>query len=388
MTPNIDRTAYAKQLDAAGNLPDILQSVNPAGFAQAGKLAPFTDDELKNFIAPKAGAIGGKVYQLPYNTQVIPVVYYNKDLFAKAGITAPPKTYQELLDISKKLKDGGTTPFIVGGGGADTWADMYPLTGTVATDVYKKTPDWLLQRAQGKVKFTDPDFVAAAKKIEDLAKNEYIDPAGLSQVLRRHRAGLPRRQGRHVPHGLLVRHLGRRQQAGLRDRRLPLADRRRLPGHADLHRRWHPGERDREERRAGQEVGPGVRRGQGEQRRVRPQAPTARSRRSRATPRPPTWGPVYNATVEIYQKGMADGSIFDAFSQEAGDGALPPGLADKAALGVQDLITGKKNAQQFAEFLDDEYAKGEHRSLTSMLQQTRHRGARVGAPRAVGRPVP
>ncbi|MCW2882365.1 MAG: extracellular solute-binding protein family 1, partial [Sphaerisporangium sp.] len=39
VSPNVDRTGYAKQLDASGHLPDILQSVNPAGFAEAGKLA-------------------------------------------------------------------------------------------------------------------------------------------------------------------------------------------------------------------------------------------------------------------------------------------------------------------------------------------------------------
>ena len=30
-------------------------------------------------------------------------MYYNKDMFAKAGITAPPKTIDELTDDAKKL---------------------------------------------------------------------------------------------------------------------------------------------------------------------------------------------------------------------------------------------------------------------------------------------
>ncbi|WP_285591033.1 extracellular solute-binding protein [Herbidospora sp. NBRC 101105] len=355
VTPNIDRTAYAKQLDAAGNLPDILQSVNPAGFAQAGKLAPFTDDELKNFIAPKAGAIGGKVYQLPYNTQVIPVVYYNKDMFAKAGITQTPTTYQELLDISKKLKDGGVTPFIVGGGGADTWADMYPLTGTVATDVYKKTPDWLLQRAQGKVKFTDPDFVAAAKKIEDLAKNEYIDPAGLSRSYADTEQAFRDGKGAMYPMGSWFATSADANKPSFEVGAFPWPTDDGSPvtptftgggtlvsataKNVELAKKWALAfDEDKENNDAFVKADGSI--------------PAIKG----YTP-PADMGPVYNATVAIYQKGMQEGSIYDAFSQEAGDGALPPGLADKAALGVQDLITGKKNAQQFAEFLDDEYAK-------------------------------
>ncbi|WSA04225.1 extracellular solute-binding protein [Streptomyces sp. NBC_00841] len=94
---------------------------------------------------------------------------------------APPKTYQDLLDDCAKLKAKGINPFVVGGGGKDTWADMYPLIGAVATDTYKQTPDWLTRKAKGSVKFTDPAFTKAARKVSDLAKKGYIDTAGLSR---------------------------------------------------------------------------------------------------------------------------------------------------------------------------------------------------------------
>ncbi|TBL78617.1 ABC transporter substrate-binding protein [Paenibacillus thalictri] len=38
-------------------------------------------------------------------------VLYNKDLFAKAGIQAVPKTWNEFLDAQEKLKKSGVTPF-------------------------------------------------------------------------------------------------------------------------------------------------------------------------------------------------------------------------------------------------------------------------------------
>ncbi|WP_155360087.1 ABC transporter substrate-binding protein [Acrocarpospora macrocephala] len=355
VTPNVDRTAYAKQLDAAGNLPDILQSVNPAGFAEAGKLAPFTPEELANFTAPAAGAIDGKVYQLPYNTQVIPVVYYNKDQFSKAGITATPTTYQELLDASAKLKKAGFTAMIVSGGGADTWADMYPLTGTVATDVYKKTPDWLVQRRTGAVKFSDPDFVKAAGKIADLAKNGYIDKAGLSRSYADGEQAFRDGKGAMYPMGSWFATSADNNKPSFEIGAFPWPSDDGSPvtptftgggtlvsssaKNVELAKKWALAfDEDKENNDAFVKADGSI--------------PAIKGYV------PPTdMGPVYQATVAIYDQGMKDGSIVNAFSQEAGDASLPPGLADAAATAVQDLITGKKTAEEFAAYLDEQYAK-------------------------------
>jgi raffinose/stachyose/melibiose transport system substrate-binding protein len=41
-------------------------------------------------------------------------IMYNKDLLAKVGATAPPKTWSEFLALCKKLKDAGIQPFYEG----------------------------------------------------------------------------------------------------------------------------------------------------------------------------------------------------------------------------------------------------------------------------------
>lgn len=43
----------------------------------------------------------GKVYGLPkdYNTLVL---FYNKEMFKQAGLTQPPKTWQDLKEYAKK----------------------------------------------------------------------------------------------------------------------------------------------------------------------------------------------------------------------------------------------------------------------------------------------
>lgn len=49
------------------------------------------------------------------NGQAGAAVFYNKELFAKAGIESPPTTYEELVDAADKLVDAGITPIEFGG---------------------------------------------------------------------------------------------------------------------------------------------------------------------------------------------------------------------------------------------------------------------------------
>ncbi|MCA0758228.1 ABC transporter substrate-binding protein [Paenibacillus sp. N4] len=62
--------------------------------------------------------IDGKTYGMPYNYEGYGFIY-NKDLFAKAGIGTPPKTFSELRTAVEKLHAAGILPFEVGY--ADSW---------------------------------------------------------------------------------------------------------------------------------------------------------------------------------------------------------------------------------------------------------------------------
>src|SRR5688500_6567065 len=59
VSPTQDRTAYAKQLRTSNQFPDVLLAVSPAGFAEAGDLYAWKDEELKDFEFPKNGAVKG-----------------------------------------------------------------------------------------------------------------------------------------------------------------------------------------------------------------------------------------------------------------------------------------------------------------------------------------
>ncbi|OAM73040.1 ABC transporter substrate-binding protein [Devosia elaeis] len=100
---------------ATGNAPDIVSFDNPdfALFSSRGAMLDITDRVANSEIVGKAqyfdGPLNsvtwdGKLYGLPKYTDTIGL-FYNKDLFAKAGITEPPSTWTELADAAAKLTD-------------------------------------------------------------------------------------------------------------------------------------------------------------------------------------------------------------------------------------------------------------------------------------------
>ncbi|MEU1943137.1 extracellular solute-binding protein [Streptomyces sp. NPDC020125] len=354
VSPSADRTGYAKQLDSTGQFPDVMIGLNPAGFAEAGKLAQWSDNELAKYVEPRANTYDGKVYQLPYAAQAT-FVYYNKSAFAKAGIDAPPRTYDELLDDSAKLKAKGINPFVVGGGGKDSWADMFPLICTVATDVYKKTPDWLSQRSAGKVKFTDQAFVAAAQKVVDLADKGYMDRAGLSRSYADTEQAFRDGKGAMYPMGSWF--------SASADAKKPSFDTGVFAWPTDQ----------------GSSALPGV---TGGGMTVSSKAPDVKLAKKWAkafmedeknlnaavkadgliidikgyTP-PDNMGPVYKEGLAAFRNSQKSDGVVNSFSQETGDGSLPPGLADKAAAGVQKLLSGGMTAEQFGAYMDSQWDK-------------------------------
>jgi multiple sugar transport system substrate-binding protein len=122
----IERTFYSfgdirQQLlvgSIAGNTPDIVLVDNPdhQALAAAGVLADITEyveewgqaDQF--FDGPLASVVyNGRYYGLPQNSNTL-ALYYNKEMFAAAGIEQPPATWEELYEVAKRL----TTPNVRG----------------------------------------------------------------------------------------------------------------------------------------------------------------------------------------------------------------------------------------------------------------------------------
>ena len=174
--PTTDRDTYAKTLLQSGEFPDLLQSITPSLYTSAGLLTPYPASWINaNFILPND--IKGNDYIPPTNSQIIPLVYYNKAMFAKAGAT-PPATWAEFMADCAKLKAAGMVPIELGG--HDSFAAAMPLTGALSADILGSDPNWIQQRYAGTVKFADPNVVAAATKMRTLVTSGYFEPDALS----------------------------------------------------------------------------------------------------------------------------------------------------------------------------------------------------------------
>lgn len=98
---------------ATGNAPDIVSLDNPdfALFSSRGAFLDITDMAAQSdIINPEAYFDGplnsvswdGRLYGVPKYTDTIGV-FYNKDMFAEAGITEPPMTWAQYEDYASRL---------------------------------------------------------------------------------------------------------------------------------------------------------------------------------------------------------------------------------------------------------------------------------------------
>lgn len=138
-------------------------------YVKAGNMLPIDEyltDDIKSKLVPgtiEGCVFDGKTYSLP-STTFIASLYCNTELFEKAGAKLPT-TYDELLDAAAKLEAAGITPIVLGE--KDRWPGMYWFdiiamrqAGNEACMAAMKDP----------AKFDSPEFVAAAKKIQQLAE--------------------------------------------------------------------------------------------------------------------------------------------------------------------------------------------------------------------------
>ena len=158
----------------SGEPPDIFQSWGGGvmnDYANAGLLQDITPaldadgGAWRNTFA--TGALGvysykGKNYGVPWDMGMIGF-WYNKDLFAKAGITNPPTTWTEFLADVKALKAAGITPIALGEG--DKWPGMHMWAYLVTRLGGKANFEGAYNRTGS---FTDAPFIDAGKKLQDL----------------------------------------------------------------------------------------------------------------------------------------------------------------------------------------------------------------------------
>jgi ABC-type glycerol-3-phosphate transport system substrate-binding protein len=168
---------YLKTLLASGDFPDVVQNATIQAFVDAGALQEIPiDDDIKKINNYEAEMINGKLYNISAIRQPQSLIFYNKKLFADAGITSTPTTWAELEDTAAKLKAKGITPLLTAG----DWTSGFTFSILTSPNVYKDNKVWYADRFDGKVKFTDPNWMEAANYYNDLVKNGYFNKGALS----------------------------------------------------------------------------------------------------------------------------------------------------------------------------------------------------------------
>lgn len=116
----------------AGQAPTIIYGWGGGvlkSYAAANQVEDLTswfeqNPEVKDRLLPStfgAATVDGKIYAIPATTVQPIIFFYNKELFDKAGVQ-PPKTWDELMGLTKTFNDLGIAPLSLGG--QSRWTSM------------------------------------------------------------------------------------------------------------------------------------------------------------------------------------------------------------------------------------------------------------------------
>jgi multiple sugar transport system substrate-binding protein len=180
ITPTDKYQAYVQTSLASNNLPAMFKWWNGNQLSELvatgaiADLSSYWDQAIKdgNFTEQEKDlvSVDGKPYGVLLNVADW-VVFYNTHAFEKAGIAAPPKTWDELMADCDKLKAAGFTPFNAPASGG--WMPFIWFSQLVLGN----DPDAFVGLTSGKVPYNGPVVHKAFQIWEDMYKKGYFtDP--------------------------------------------------------------------------------------------------------------------------------------------------------------------------------------------------------------------
>ena len=158
-----------KVLYTSESLPDV---INTGGYNlidsmkdQMVDLAPYIDDELKSHgtdVCWEVNSRGDEVYGVPFTRQVIGY-FYNKELFAEAGIEKPAETWEEFFEQCDKLKAAGITPLSMDTADSGWVTSLWLGAMTASSDAGEEFMNTSLPKD-----YNTPEFIEAATNIQKM----------------------------------------------------------------------------------------------------------------------------------------------------------------------------------------------------------------------------
>lgn len=130
---------------------------------------PFDKSQYLSGIVSYYSKPDGTMLSFPYNSSS-PILYYNKDIFQKAGLDVdnPPKTWNEVWDAAKKIKASGAAPC----GFTSTWLTWIHTENFAAWNNYSwGTQENGIAGPDVELKINAEPFVKHFQALADLAKD-------------------------------------------------------------------------------------------------------------------------------------------------------------------------------------------------------------------------
>jgi raffinose/stachyose/melibiose transport system substrate-binding protein len=164
---------------ATGDKPDLafwqptasqLKVLQPANNLQVLDGAPWLD-KLDPSVRDITGLLDGKRYGALVTTPAVEGVYYNKQVFERAGITGTPKNFDEMVQLARTLKGKGVTPFYEAGG------DRWPTQWWVQVQLADAAKSGFWEKAnKNEEGFESPVVLNAIKKYKRLLDEGLFNP--------------------------------------------------------------------------------------------------------------------------------------------------------------------------------------------------------------------
>jgi len=157
----------------------MIDVIWPDEFIKAGYLLDVTDritPEMKSGMFPASWngvTRNGKVYGMPWLMDV-KYFMYNKDMLQQAGITDPPKTWEELVDQAKIIKDKGIVEFPI----IWSWNQKEGVVCDYAALLYGNGGSFL--DADGKPAFNNDKGVAVLTWMKQTIDDGLTNPSSIS----------------------------------------------------------------------------------------------------------------------------------------------------------------------------------------------------------------
>ena len=170
---------------AAGQMPDVCSvDIGEWYYTNADK-GYFQDlsgtqawenqlDSIKSqWTSPK-----GVKYGVSYGVAAM-FMFYNKDLFDKAGITKIPENWEEFLATCETLKKAGITPLSWPGGFANMFGNTFISSG-IANNIYANNQDLVQKTLYADYDYGTPEWIDIFQKNVDLVSKGYVNKGYMS----------------------------------------------------------------------------------------------------------------------------------------------------------------------------------------------------------------